>query len=121
MPQFGMATEVIALVIRGDAADSVAHFVQPLLLPYLKRVAGDARFMADRIQRKLVGKDGGARSRVIEIEIAAIERVDLDDVASKLEGFLRVAVRHADLAATFEVFQFEASAELDNGEIRAKP
>lgn len=79
-----------------------------MLVPYLRRLAGESRIIATSAYRKLNGKDTGQRSVVLELDLEDATEVEPEAIASMLEKFLKHVTGDAGAAGTFDIFKVES-------------
>jgi hypothetical protein len=107
-----METIRIGIAVRfGDSPELAADVLKPMLVPYLRNLAGESRIIATCIHRKLNGKDAGKRSVLLEVELEDATEVEPEAIASMLEKFLKHVTEDAGAGATFDIFKVESSRE----------
>lgn len=107
-----MGTIKLGIAIKsGDSPEVAADVLKPMLVPYLRHLAGESRIVATSIRRKLNGKDAGKRSVVLEVEFEDATEVEPEEIASMLEKFLKHVTEDAGAGGTFDIFKIEPSAE----------
>jgi hypothetical protein len=107
-----MGTIRIAIAVRcGDSPELATDVLKPMLVPYLRNLAGESRIVATSVHRKLNGKDAGKRSAVLELDLEDATEVEPETIASMLEKFLKHVTEDAGAAGTFDIFKVESSRE----------